>query len=832
MALLTLLAASCGDHETQTTPPVDLGLEGGFLGEVQSGNRLVLKAADGRVLLDGLAVGTVPADGPPLVGFATREVTTTYEMQFGAFKPTAVAEGSWQVAQELKKEASGLTLLGANDEELARLAFSSPEEGHLVIEVKPGPNAQFDPNEPASATKLSWGFACDKADHFAGFGAQTWDADHRGQTVPTFVTEGGIGKSETDDYSALWMLQGQRHSSHAPLPEYLSSRGYLFVAETDRRATFALCSEAESAARVEIDMPAILHVFDGPEPAVAIERATGVFGRPRMPPPVAFAPWLDAVFGSENVRRVAQKLRDELIPVSVIWTEDWRGGDWEGENYALKEEWEVDRTLYPDIEAVADDLHGLGFDFHVYFNPFIYMDSKAWTETEPNGYLVKKTSGEPYTFTGAKFTECGLIDLDNPDARAWASSKMEAAIALGADGWMNDFAEWLPTDGVTAAGPSYMSHNLYPVQWQEVARAAIDAQTDGVQRLFFGRSGWFGTPALTDVFWAGDQRTTFDEDDGFPTLIPQAIGLGIVGISTYGHDIAGYQSATNPGSTKELFFRWTSLGAWSPVMRTHHGNQPNKEWSWEKDADTIAHFKRYAELHMSLVPTLTALAREAADTGMPMWRGLALHYPEDAAVWPIKDQILLGRSIMISPVIVEGASSRPVYFPEGRWFDWNGEAAVDGPLTETVESSMEEIAVYARAGAIVPMYPDGVMTLVRGSAEVPDASLVGDDRIVRVFLGDSGNIVEDGGLAYELTALAELGDSLSLEFEGEGADQVKLAACDSELTAPCVETNGREIVAHVLGAGKFTVLSGQTAAAEFVVSGGDPGRVLTVRFRH
>jgi hypothetical protein len=35
-----------------------------------------------------------------------------------------------------------------------------------------------------------------------------------------------------------------------------------------------------------------------------------------------------------------------------------------------------------------------------------------------------------------------------------------------------------------------------------------------------------------------------------------------------------------------------------------------------------------------------------------------------------------------------------------------------------------------------------------------------------------------------------------------------------------------------VGAGKFTVLSGQTPSAEFVVSGGDPARVLTVRFRH
>jgi alpha-glucosidase (family GH31 glycosyl hydrolase) len=39
------------------------------------------------------------------------------------------------------------------------------------------------------------------------------------------------------------------------------------------------------------------------------------------------------------------------------------------------------------------------------------------------------------------------------------------------------------------------------------------------------------------------------------------INLGLAGVSTYGHDIAGYQSATNPPANKELFFRWTALGA-------------------------------------------------------------------------------------------------------------------------------------------------------------------------------------------------------------------------------------------------------------------------------
>ena len=89
-----------------------------------------------------------------------------------------------------------------------------------------------------------------------------------------------------------------------------------------------------------------------------------------------------------------------------------------------------------------------------------------------------------------------------------------------------------------------------------------------------------------------------------PTILPIGIGVGLSGVSTFGSDVAGYQSATNPTSTKELFFRWTELGAWSPVMRTHHGTEPKLEWSWESDDDSTAHWVRYAKLHMALAPTM------------------------------------------------------------------------------------------------------------------------------------------------------------------------------------------------------------------------------------
>jgi alpha-glucosidase (family GH31 glycosyl hydrolase) len=716
---------------------------GGFTVSLRPPARLVVASADGRVLLDGLPPGTLEHDyDPPLVGFAVRDVTTTYEMQFGAFKPTMTPHGPWRIAEKLAPEDGGVAIQDAAGKLLARIRFQTPEPGHLVASIEPGDGPE---------RHFTWGFACNDDDHFAGFGAQSLDVDHRGFTVPTWVQEQGIGKAQTDDYSGAWFVQGRRHSSQIPIPQYLSRRGYILTTETDLRSSFALCSEsppdgsAPAAARVELDLPANVHIFDGPSPAQAIARATATFGRPRMPPPVAFAPWLDAIFGSQNVRDVAAKARAAGIPASVIWTEDWRGGSWAKDNYTLKEEWSVDTTLYPDMKALSNDLHAAGFDFHVYFNPFVYKDSQAWMETAPFGFLVKKADGTPYTFTGAKFTDTGLIDLDNPSARAWAVKKMRDAIALGADGWMNDFAEWLPTDAVTAAGPALPRHNVYPVLWQETAREAIDGVHDGQQRLFFGRSGWFGTPALADVIWAGDQRTDFETDDGLPTVVPIGIGLGIVGISTYGHDIAGYQSATNAPSTKELYFRWTELGAWSPVMRTHHGTVPKLEWSWMRDDETTAHFKRYAQLHMALVPYLQGLAKVAAETGLPIWRGLMIGYPEDATVWPIKDEVMVGDGVLIAPVMTQGATDRGVYLPKGTWFPWAGGAAMQGGGMITVAAPVEEIPVFAAAGTVVPTYPDGVMTLTHGSASVPDASSVGDDRVVYAFLGASGGFTEAGG---------------------------------------------------------------------------------------
>ena len=608
-----------------------------------------------------------------------------------------------------------------------------------------------------------------------------------------------------------------------PLPEFLARRGYVAVADTVARSTFALCSERSDVARMELELPVTLNLFYGPDPHDSLARSTAHFGRPRVPPAFAFAPWNDAIFGSENVRRVADKLRAVGAPSSVIWTEDWRGGTWSGDDYTLKEEWDVDRTLYPDFEQVADDLHAGGFKWLVYFNSFVEQDSAAWPETAPQGYLIQQSDGTPYTFTDAKFQPASMVDLTQPAAVAWAVGKMKAAIALGADGWMGDYGEWLPTDAVLTGGSGLDQHNPYPLLWQKAQRQALDdaIAADGVERLSFVRSGWLGTPALADVFWAGDQRTDFEGDDGMPTILPIGIGVGLSGVSTFGSDVAGYQSATNPVSTKELFFRWTELGAWSPVMRTHHGTEPKLEWSWESDDDSTSHWVRYARLHMELAPTMRGLAQAAHDTGVSIWRPLAVEFPSDAPSWPVADEVMVGPGVLVAPVQTAGATSRSVYLPPGTWFPWSGGSSIPGGATVTAQAAVTEIPVYARAGTIVATYPDGIETLVTEPAFAVNASSVGEDRIVYAFAGAAGSLVEApdaGGLSYAL----ETAPAGPPTWNGAA-----LAACDASATAPCFEQTTGQVTAHVQGPG--TLVAG---GASLACSGGYATRALTLVVRY
>jgi alpha-glucosidase (family GH31 glycosyl hydrolase) len=86
-----------------------------------------------------------------------------------------------------------------------------------------------------------------------------------------------------------------------------------------------------------------------------------------------------------------------------------------------------------------------------------------------------------------------------------------------------------------------------------------------------------------------------------------------------------------------------------------------------------------------------------------MLRALALDHPADPACWRVADQYRLGRDLLVTPVVDEGATTRRLYLPPGDWYDlWSGAALAGGGWAE-VDAPIERIPVFVRAGAILPL---------------------------------------------------------------------------------------------------------------------------------
>lgn len=753
-----VLLAACGDDPP---PPVD----------VTSGRltaRIASEPAQITLLLDGAEVWSTRAGAQPGAdkhtaphGFAAiGSRATTVEMMFGSFRFTEQkASEVWRPIDELGEitaTADGATFTlyaGGTNVGTGKLVFRPDTKSGPMPDAAGFPrHVQIELTTEADRIQIATPCAADE--HLVGLGGQSFDVDHKGETVPLFVQEDGIGKfpDSDDSYAGLWFFTGRKHSTHTPMPMVLSSKGYALAVKTDARAVFALGSEKADASRFEAWEGTLdLNVFlgDGPRggdvAGAASRDALGHMvawaGKPPRPPLSIFAPWIDAIFGSANVRRIAQKLRAQGIPASALWTEDWRGGDDGITGYALHEDWRVDRDDYPDFETLAAELNGMGFAFLTYHNTFIDDKADIHDEAIAGGYTVMNKDGQPYSFTGVTFGGSKLLDLTNPEGVAWAKDVMGEGIDVGADGWMADFAEWQPTDAVLASGEDALAvHNRYPVDWVKFTSELLVKRPGRVDPIWFVRSAWLGSQPYTQVIWPGDQQTDFSEGDGMPSVIPMGINLGLAGFPYFGSDIAGYMSQDTTPTTEELFYRWTTFGAMQPVMRTHHGRSARENWQWEQDANTTAHFRRWARLHMQLAAYFWGSAGSYERDGLPLMRMIALEYPDEPWAWTTVDQYLLGDRILVAPILASGATSRTVTLPAGTWYPLWGGASVSGGET-TASAARTEIPAFVPAGSIVVLFPDGVDTPLPapGLSSAVTIPEIGGDREVWLYRGTAAN---------------------------------------------------------------------------------------------
>jgi sulfoquinovosidase len=553
----------------------------------------------------------------------------------------------------------------------------------------------------AGVASMGSAFATPDGEAFHGFGGRHDAVDHRGHDLYTWAEEEnyapGYFKPLTDAAipgasRPTWQFPNGDHAAYYPQALFVSSEPYGFLLDQTELSRFRLASDRPDAWAVGVAAPRLEHVVAaGPAPA-AIGTLTSITGRHRTPPAWALGPQTsqnirgqDLVDGAGYAARVRADLRriDELgLRFDAYDLFNW---------FVLDEA--TNRELIAALRA--RDIRPL-----LYFTPFLNVASDAAAIRA--GYALRNDAGEPYLYA-SPFGVIGLVDFTNPDAVAWWQRKIRAGLELGGDGFMQDWGEQVHLDMVAFDGTRGAAlHNRYPVDYHRATRAAVDAfeaaHPERGEVWFYTRSGYNGSAAHEGANFPGDNQTTFDRANGLASAASDMLNRAIGGAYGYSTDVGGYLDSTNPTTTKELFVRWSQWAALSPYLRLHNSVGSGTYQPWSFDGETLAIWRRVADLRERARPLLLDLFREAERTGMPPTRPMWLQFPGDAEAARQDQQWMLGPDVLVAPVVEEGATAREVYFPRGCWRHGGTGERFTGPESRRVDAPLGDLPWFERCG--------------------------------------------------------------------------------------------------------------------------------------
>jgi alpha-glucosidase len=199
------------------------------------------------------------------------------------------------------------------------------------------------------------------------------------------------------------------------------------------------------------------------------------------------------------------------------------------------------------------------------------------------------------------------------------------------------------------------------------------------------------------MMWNGDNHVDFSLDNGLPSVIPAMLSLTCSGFGLSHSDVGGYTTFMMLCRSRELYMRWCEMNAFSPLLRSHEGNNPDLNAQFDASETVLSHQAKMARIHRLLKPYLQNAVRCNAETGVGVVRPLFFCYNEERA-FTERTEYLLGRDILVAPVLKKGAVRRDVYLPDDKWIELSTGKAFGGGVY-TVDAPIGRIPVFYRRNA-------------------------------------------------------------------------------------------------------------------------------------
>ncbi|GET25219.1 glycoside hydrolase family 31 protein [Prolixibacter sp. NT017] len=509
------------------------------------------------------------------------------------------------------------------------------------------------------------------------------------------------------------------------IPFFMSSEGYGIYFDNTFKTTYHFGTE--SADNYSFAMPGgemIYYFIYGPSYKQIIGRYMNLTGHPIMPPDWAlgFSQSRGMLTNEKLTREIANGFRKRQIPCDIIfqdigWTQYLQDFNWRKENYM-------------DPVKMLDDLENQGFKVIVSQDPVVSQaNNKQWNEADSLGYFVKDIrTGKSYDMPWPWGGNCGVVDFTNPAVADWWGNYQQKVIDQGVRGFWTDMGEpaWSNEEATDRLNMKHYLgmhaeiHNVFGLTWDKVVTEEFEKHNPNTRIFQMTRSAFAGMQRYT-FGWSGDAGNGEDVTKGWKKLagqIPLALSAGMGGIPFWSCDISGYcGDITDYQAEGELYTRWIQFGVFNPISRAHHeGNNAVEPWRFGPKVEAIC--KKAIERKYQLFPYIYSYARKAHDTGLPLMRALMLEYPDDPETADLNTEFLFGKELLVAPVTEEGAASKKVYLPEGKWIDFDHpETIYDGKQWIDYPVSLETTPLFVRKGSIVPMMP--VMQYIQQEPHYP-----------------------------------------------------------------------------------------------------------------
>jgi hypothetical protein len=150
-------------------------------------------------------------------------------------------------------------------------------------------------------------------------------------------------------------------------------------------------------------------------------------------------------------------------------------------------------------------------------------------------------------------------------------------------------------------------------------------------------------------------------------------------------------------------------GVFSPILRLHSTNNPFHErrpWGW--DAETARVTSQALRLRHRLIPYIYSMAWRNHTQHQPLVRPMYHDYAEDEQAYHCPDQYTFGSELLAAPFLEPldaqtRLSRKVVWLPDEEWFGFFDGLSYAGGGWQAIYGGLEDIPVFARAGAIVPL---------------------------------------------------------------------------------------------------------------------------------